>query len=279
MLNIGARAHDYCTSGIEDTAEIISAHNFSRIQLALTKSINDFDGKLGQITPGFGNHIRKTLAKNEISIAVLGCYINLTHPDEAKRTVLFDYFKEHLRYVKDFGASLVGTETGSLNVDYSFNIDNHSDHALEIVIENIAELVSTAEKFGSIVGIEAVTKHVVNSPVRMKKVIEEIKSDNLQVIFDPVNLIDEENYLNQERIVNLAFELFGEKIVIIHSKDFLIENGKMVTVETGKGLFNYKHLLKILKQSKPQIDILLENSKPQTVHESIDYLKSIYNEI
>ena len=280
MLNIGARAHDYCTSGIADTARTISSYNFSRIQLALTKSIKGFDGKPGVITPGFSVFVRNTLAAENISIAVLGCYINnLAQPDSPKRKVSFEFFKDHLQYAKDLGASLVGTETGSVGTDGSIDYDNHSDKALRVAIESIAELVATAEKCGSIVGVEAVTTHVVNSPVRMKKVLDEIDSRNLKVIFDPVNVIDETNYMQQEKIIDSAFELFGEKIAIIHSKDFKIENGKMVTVPTGKGLLNYKYLLGILKKSKPHIDVLLENSIPETSHECVKFLSSIYESI
>jgi len=51
--------------------------------------------------------------------------------------------------------------------------------------------------------------------------------------------------------------------------------GKMKTVCTGQGLFNYEHLIKIVKDKKPNIDILLENSIPNKVKESIDFLNKI----
>lgn len=278
MLNIGVRTHDFAKGSIEEIANIISEKGFGSIQLALKKSIEGFEGKKGEITAGFANNIRKKLDKKDIRIAVLGCYINMGHKG-LEMGKLSDYFKEHIKYARDFGCTIIGTETGSLNGDYSFNEGNHSEEALEHFIENLKPLVEEAEKFGVIVGIEAVTKHIVNTPERMKYVLDKINSNNLQVIFDPVNLLDENNYENQEKIVDKSFELFGDKIAIIHSKDFVIESGKIKTVYTGKGLFNYKHLIKKLKIEKPNIDILLENAIPEKSLEIVEFLNGLYKEV
>ena len=275
MLNIGGRAHDFGKGSISEVAEIISSKNINAIQLALKKSINGFRGESGEITSGFANDIRIQLLKKNIRIAVLGCYINMGHPDSNEMKKNLEYFKEHIKYARDFGCSIIGTETGSLNGDYSFNVNNHGEEAFNIFIKNLAVLVEEAEKFGTIICIEGVTKHIINSPGRIKRTIDSIKSNNLQIIFDPVNLLDENNYIEQEKIVDQSFDLFGEKIAIVHSKDFVIENGKMKTVCTGQGLFNYEHLIKIVKDKKPNIDILLENSIPNKVKESIDFLNKI----
>ena len=88
------------------------------------------------------------------------------------------------------------------------------------------------------VGIEGVAKHVINTPERMKRVLDEVKSNNLQVIFDPVNLINENNYDRQDELVRKSFELFGDRIVAIHAKDFVYENGEIKLASIGQGQFN-----------------------------------------
>ena len=88
------------------------------------------------------------------------------------------------------------------------------------------------------VGIEGVTSLVISTPERMKQMIDKIDSNNLQVIFDPINLLNIENYKNQDRVIKDSFNLFGDKIVIIHAKDFTIEDGKLVQVAPGKGILN-----------------------------------------
>lgn len=47
-----------------------------------------------------------------------------------------------------------------------------------------------------------------------------------------------------------GFELFGDRIAVIHAKDFVIENGEVKTTVPGKGLLNYPVLLKKIKEKK-----------------------------
>ena len=97
---------------------------------------------------------------------MLGCYVNPIHPDPATRRSLLGLFKEHLRYARDFGNGLVALETGSVNADYSPHPENHGEHAFQQSLASIAELAAEAEKFGVIVGIEAVASHVVSTPTK-----------------------------------------------------------------------------------------------------------------
>jgi hypothetical protein len=38
--------------------------------------------KKSHSTPGMAKYVRDTFAKNDISIDILGCYVNLAHPDD-----------------------------------------------------------------------------------------------------------------------------------------------------------------------------------------------------
>ena len=69
-----------------------------------------------------------------------------------------------------------------------------TEEALEIFIKNLRPVVEYAEKLGVIVAIEPVCRHIVNNAKRARKVLDAIDSPNLQIIFDPVNLLDESNY-------------------------------------------------------------------------------------
>jgi sugar phosphate isomerase/epimerase len=274
-INIGVRAHDFAvTDDVENLSKIISKTGARSIQLALKKSLTGFNTDTGNLSQGMARYIRDSLYKYGINISVLGCYVNLIHPDKTERRNAIEKFKEHIRFAKDFGCNLVGTETGSLNADYSYNEDNKKDYALKLFLESLFELVEEAEKFGVFVGIEGVTKHTINTPERMHKVLETVNSNNLQVIFDPVNLIDETNYKDQDNLVDKSFELFGDKINIIHAKDFIVKDNKLKVVPAGFGEFNYEKFIKILKDKKPFIDILLENSSKESVDTCMKKLNS-----
>ncbi|MGD8779895.1 MAG: sugar phosphate isomerase/epimerase family protein [Ignavibacteria bacterium] len=274
---IGMRAHDLGKLPVEELADKIQKNKISYIQLALSKAIAGIDDPTGILNPGLANYFREVFYKRGIKISVLGCYLNYIHPDPDQRRRNVNVFKEHIRFARDFGCSVVGTETGSINSDYSFNIKNQGDEAFQMLYESLKELVEEAEKFGVFVGIEGVTSHVISTPKRMKQMIDKINSNHLQVIFDPVNLLSIENYKKQDEVIKESFDLFGDKIVIIHAKDFVIENGKLKQLAPGKGMLNYKLLCELIKERKPYIEILMEETKESTLSESIDYIETIMN--
>ena len=61
-----------------------------------------------------------------------------------------------------------------LNTSRRFTTEskNHNDSAFETLAASLAELVTEAERFGAIVCIEAVAKHVIHTPARMKKMLD-----------------------------------------------------------------------------------------------------------
>ncbi|NMA83066.1 MAG: sugar phosphate isomerase/epimerase [Epulopiscium sp.] len=279
-MNLGVRAHDLnVLDDIEVIAQKVSEKGFTAIQLALAKALPSLNSSLGSLSPGMGRHIAHVLNRHNVDVAVLGCYINPVHPDLEQRRKSLDRFKEHIRFARDFNCSIIGTETGSINADFSFHPANHGEEIFHELVTSMKELVDEAEKFGVIVGVEAVTKFTINDPKRMKRLLDTIDSDNLQVIFDPVNLIDKNNYQRQEEVVAESLELFGDRIVIVHAKDFVLTDDGVKTVPVGQGLLNYDFILKEIKARKPLVNILLEDTKEPFMNESRDYLKKIYESV
>lgn len=278
-MRLGMRCHDVIYSNLEDLSKSIQEKNFKSVHFALKKVKTGFDINKTHITPGMAKHIRDTFAKNGISIDILGCYINLANPDDSELKVLLDKFKEHIRFARDFGCSLVGTETGALNKEYVYGPENNTEEAFLRTLNSVKILVKEAEKFGVIVAIEGVAKHVINTPERMKRLLDNIDSNNLQVIFDPTNYMTPENYKNQNELINNAFEFFGDRIVAIHAKDFVCEDNEIKLAPIGRGLLNYNLLLSLVKKNNPYIDVFLESSKPEYVDESIEYMNKIYDGI
>ena len=273
MMRIGVRAHDFGKLPAEELAGRIAAKGLSCVQLALSKAIAGIDLKPGELNPGMAFHIGQAFHRHGLQIAVLGCYINPIHPDPEARRVLLGLFKEHLRFARDFGCGLVALETGSVNADYSYHPDNRSEPAFQMFLASIARLVEEAETFGVIVGIEGVTTHVVSTPARMREVLDAIGSSHLQVVFDPVNLLSADNCQDQDRVIKEAFDLFGDRIVAIHAKDFIIEDRTFKAVRTGRGCLDHELLLGLIQQRKPYVSVLLEEAGEDTVEECLRFLQ------
>lgn len=276
---LGGRAHDFGKLPVEELALKISNQGYSYIQLALSKAIDGIDCSLGKLSPGMANYISDIFNRQNVRIAVLGCYINPIHPNIDERKKQIGRFKEHIRFARDFGCSIVGTETGSLKVDDSSDYDNESKLAFETLIQSLRELVKEAEKFGVIVGIEGGKNEVVTTPQKMRRVLDLIPSNNLQVIYDPINYLSAVNFKDQDEIIKEAFELFGDRMVVLHAKDFVVEYDEIITVAAGTGDLNYELILKLIKEKKPFIDILLEDIKKEHMEGSIRFITDTYNRV
>jgi L-ribulose-5-phosphate 3-epimerase len=248
-------------------------------QLAVGKAIAGIDLKPGLLNPGLAFEIGEAFRTRGVQIAVLGCYVNPIHPDPAARRSLLGLFKEHLRYARDFGNGLVALETGSINADYSPHAENHGEPAFQQSLASIAELVAEAEPFGVSVGIEAVASHVVSTPQKMRRMLDAIASPNLQVVFDPVNLLSLENVHEQERVIGESIALFGDRIAAIHAKDFVVENGQMKFASAGLGDLRHDLVMKFAVEQKPGISILLEDANEQTAPESREFLRRVAAEL
>ncbi|MFJ5715848.1 sugar phosphate isomerase/epimerase family protein [Neobacillus sp. NPDC093127] len=277
-MNIGIRAHDIDNQSLEELVTKISDKGLTSIQLALNKSFPYMNTAPGSLSPGFAHQIGRAFREQDIQIAVLGCYINMIHPDQTERRKALERFKEHIRFARDFGCGIVGTETGNVNAEIAYTVENFKEKPFLEVVESVRELVAEAEKFGVIVGVEAGVNHPIYSSKVMKRLLDSVDSNNLQVIFDPVNLLTIDTYQNQEKIFQEAFDLLGDRIVILHAKDFIVEDNKLKTVAVGKGLLNYDFVLNYIKKKKPFMNILMESTREPFIDGSIKFLKKSFQE-
>ena len=277
--NIGIRAHDMGNLPLEQLAKEIANKGLSSVQLALAKSFPEINTGLGALSPGFANHIGHSFCKENVQIAVLGCYINMIHPEVTERQNQLERFKEHIRFARDFGCSIVGTETGSVIPNLGYTLENYGEQPYQEVVKSVKQLVQEAEKFGVIVGIEGGINHPIHTPERMKRLLDDIPSNNLQVIYDPANFISLENYDQQEKVMDEAFTFFGDRIIVLHAKDFIIENENVKMVPVGKGQLNYDYLFKHLKKQKPYMNILIENTQEPHLSSSIVFIQESFAKV
>lgn len=234
------------------------AEGLDCVQLALGKAIDGVDLRPGVLDSEMAAGIAAAFARHGVRIEVLGCYINPIHPDSSSRRKSLDLFKVHLRHARDLGCNIVALESGSLNADQSSHPDNAGEAAYQDLLGSMEELVAEAERCGVVVGIEAVTSHVLSTPERMRRLLDDLPSPHLQVVFDPVNLLSLANCLEQREIMRRSFDLLGDRMAVVHAKDFRIADGDLAACPPGSGMLDYPYLLSWLVGHKPGIAILLE---------------------
>lgn len=241
-MDFGIRAHDLGQFTFKELAEHVKKHKLISVQLALAKAIK-WETSEVLLNEDSANKIKSCFNDNGLKVAVLSCYINPSIPDDVVRKDEIKKFKAYLKFAKSANLNLVGTETGSLHADCSYDIWNESEQAYQICLDTMKQLVKEAEKQGVSIGIEPVVRHVLNSPQRLKRLFDDIQSDYLKVIFDPVNLLEAQTEKEQVRIFDKMFEYFGEKIVVVHLKDYRVVENELVAVPFGTGNFNASYVI------------------------------------
>ena len=136
-------------------------------------------------------------------------------------------------------------------------------------------------EYGVTVAIEPVVKQIVYDAKRARTVLDEIGSHNLQILLDPVNLLNMENVDAREEVFAEAIELLGKDVAMIHFKDFLRKDagGQLAATGAGQGgMGDYRTILRFAKQEKPFVFATLENTTPENSVQCRQYLQQQYDE-
>lgn len=276
-MNIGIRLHDTAGHTLEEHLAAAHAQGFTCAHIAMQKVIPGFQMMKAPelLTEELAAQTRSLLEKYQLSCAVLGCYLNLATPDEAALAETVACYKAHLRFAKMIGATVVGTETGAPNTGYKTCPECFTEESLELFIERLRPIVAYAEEIGSIIAIEPVCRHIVSTPERAMRVLEAIPSPNLQIILDTVNLLTPANAAQMDEILARAIELFGDRVLVLHMKDYRIVEGKtdVLSIACGTGDMEYSRLLAFARAHEG-IPMTLEDTVPENAEAARLFLEN-----
>lgn len=280
MIRIGVRAHDFGTHTAAESAARIAPSGARCIQLALSKALSGNPPTAADLGSGGSAAVAAAYRERGIGIAVLGCYINPVHPDPQAREFSLQRFESHLRSAADFGCAIVGTETGSRNADCSFHPETDSEETFRDLVTSVRRLADCAEVQGNVfVGVEAVSSvHTVGTAAAMERLLAEVGSAALGVIFDPTNLTPPSGHRSQDEFLDECISRFGSRIVAVHAKDYRIVDGccgpqKSPSLRPGTGVSDWTGIFRRLRRiGLTDLPVLIEDTNPQDAPEAIAYL-------
>lgn len=275
-MQFGIRLHDAIKAPLEERLKAVREQGFACAHLALSKVISENSVADSALTPGYAMYLKRLFDKYELDVAVLGCYLNLANPDPEKLKTIQNKYMANIRFAAHLGVGVVGTETGAPNLEYKFEEACWNEESLQIFINNLRPVVKYAEQMGVLMAIEPVVRHIVCNPVRARRVLDEINSPNLRIILDPVNLLEIYNYEKQDEILDEAVELLGKDVAVLHVKDFVIKDGKLVSVPVGQGMCHWERVIPYMKKEKPFMHATLENTSPDNAVAALEHIREVY---
>lgn len=279
-MKIGVRVHDFGKSNAKTLAKQAREIGFDGVQLVINKALEGESGLKGTISEEKIKNIKESFDEENVKIMMLGSYFNPVHSDKTKVQTFIDKFKDHLSFALKLDCHYVGSETGSFNDDkWTYNPLNRTENAYQEVKTIFKDILETAKKEKVNVALEGAYGHCMYEPKVLKRLFDEINNGYLSIIVDIYNYLYIGNYQNHVEILKECLELFKKNIVIIHVKDFIVENDKLTQVAIGKGIMRWDIMLPLIHSVCPDAYLVFEGSKKEDMRESFMFIKNILKEI
>lgn len=279
-MKLMIRAHDLGVKGDAAVARAVKEHDLDGVQLVAYKCTDDIKYEASGITPDRAAELGKALKDGGSEIALIGAYFNPVHPNTEKIDRGIAIFKDYLAVARQLGCDYVGSETGSYNGDpWIYHPMNHSDEALDRVVETFSALADYATECNVNIAVEGAFGHVCHTPERLKTAVDRIGHSNVGIIFDLYNYLDISNVDSTYDILDRGLDIFGENILLFHIKDFRIEDGRLRQCGVGKGVLDYDRILSKIHAKLPNAILVLEGTTGEDIDFAVSFLREKINKL
>ena len=164
------------------------------------------------------------------------------------------------------------TGTRSKESMWTWHPENGTEEVWNIMKEKLDKLISVAEKYKIILGIEPEISNVVSSTQRARKLLEEMGTPVLKIIMDAANLFLPGEKVSNEKIKE-AVDLLKEDIVLVHAKDCIMSDGKIFYRAAGKGQIDFEYYMDCLKKIGYGGSVILHGLTEEEVSYSVNFLR------
>lgn len=255
-MQIGIMAKTFDRRTFEETLSCVADHGLHYVQFSLgCAGLPDLPD---EIDAALCDRIRTETDARDITMsAILGAY-NMIHPDVEERRRGLRRLRVLASACGRLGTSVIGLCTGTRNPDYMWrpHPDNNSPEAWADMLAAMAEAVQIAEEHEVFLAIEPEVSNVVDSAAKGRRLIDEMQSPNLKVVIDPANIFHKGELPRMREMLDEAFDLLGDDIVLAHAKD-LSHDGEAGHEAAGEGLLDYDHYLSLLAETAPDVALIL----------------------
>jgi len=191
--------------------------------------------------------IRTASASCGVEIVALSGTFNMIHPDPAVRETGLRRLAVLARAAPAMGAGLVTLCTGTRDPDDQWrgHPDNATPDAWRDLLAGMEAAVRIAEHGGVDLGIEPEQANVVSSASAARRLIDELASRRVKIVFDAANLFEVAADFERRAMVSEGLDLLADRIAIAHAKDRRPEG---TFAAAGAGVLDYPHYVSELRR-------------------------------
>jgi sugar phosphate isomerase/epimerase len=182
-----------------------------------------------------------------LEVLGLNCYANLVHPTERPANV------EHMRRALAFAVereipwvnAMAGTRETTMSF-WAYHPDNYGEATWADLLASVRALL----RDGVRLTLEPYMLTPLATTERLRRLLDDVGSEQLAICLDPVNLIEPREYHRSGEVVGEMCAALGDRVVAVHAKDHYMHRQK-ATVQIdervpGEGEFPYAALLRAM---------------------------------
>ncbi len=271
-MQIGIMARTFVRPTIEETLDAVVSHGIYCVQFNFTciglPDLPDY------IDAGLCDKIRREMNARKITMSALSGTFNMIHPDLQKRQDGLRRLRELASVCGRLGTSVITLCTGTRDPESMWrrHPENDSPKAWEDLVASMREALQIAEENEVILAFEPEVSNVVDSASKGRRLLDEMQSPYLKVVMDPANIFHAGELPRMREILDEAFALLGEHIVIAHAKD-LSRDGEAGHEAAGKGLLDYNQYLSLLSTVRSDVPLILHGLEEAQVEGCVAFLR------
>lgn len=190
---------------------------------------------------------------------------DLVHPDKAARAEGIRAMQHMCRVTRWLGAGNLYVRPGSINPRGSWypHPDNFKKETFQTLVSSLKQVCAAAETEGVMLAVEGHVLSMLDTPERIKELIEAVGSDTLRFNADPVNFVGSlRDAYDTTSLVNHLFDVLGPYTICGHAKDFYVQDRLVIHLEEtviGEGLLDQATYLRRFEQHCPDGYVQIEH--------------------
>ena len=270
-MKLGIFTKVFQRSNLEEVADAIAGFDLTCVQMNLESALGvDMPD---QIDKEQASGIRRALEIRGIQMSAVSGTYNMIHPDPEESVVGMGRLQTLADASGEFGTSVITLCTGTRDPDYMWarHPDNDSQEAWNKLVVELHKATEVAEQTGVTLAFEPEVSNVIDSAVKARRILDEIGSPKLKVVIDGANLYHKGELAKMHEILDEAFDLLGNDIVLAHAKD-VVKDGEAGHVAAGTGLLDYDYYIKLLEQVGFEGGLIMHSLEESQVQTSRDFL-------
>lgn len=273
MLTIGVFAKTFPPRSLAENADAVIESGFRSVHYNL--SCAGLASMPDRIHPAVAAEIGEAMARRGITVASVGGSFNMVHPDGRRRQSGLRRLQELASSGPALGTSVVTVCTGTRDPDdmWKRHRDNGTSDAWHDLCQVMERALTIAEDARISLGVEPEIDNVVSSAHLARRLLNEMRSPSLRIVFDPVNLLRPGDRPRMRYVIDEAFELLGESVVLAHAKDVRFAGQEVVHCPAGTGILDYRHYLARLRELPEVPPLIAHGVSPEEVLSVLSFLK------